>query len=100
MKSRHLEPLNPILGAIIQLPLTFGIAAVLFPIDPVFRGIFAYSGFVFDLNLGIVLITSLAVFAIGLAANIYAKTTKSIMIPVMICTTVVPWLLISLMPVI
>lgn len=100
IKRKKLRFLNPAVGALFQLIIAIGIAAVLFPLDPLFDGIVSYSGFVINLNIGIVFITAAAVFALGFALNIYVKATKSVMIPVMICTSALPWFLMGFTPVI
>ena len=67
--------------------------------DPLFVGIFEYAGFIVPLKIGSIAIVAMVFFAMGFIGNIYAEITKSIFVPVLISMTLVPWFLLSILPI-
>ncbi|MHA1819520.1 MAG: alpha/beta hydrolase family protein [Promethearchaeota archaeon] len=105
---RRLTPEGPtkkkvlrfILAPVLQIAISFIIAALSLQIDLAFAGFFSYYGINIDLRIAGVLILTALVSAISIAGLIYSETTKSSMMPILFSSILIPWFLMSIMPII
>jgi hypothetical protein len=94
--ERHFSNIVKSLG--LQSITAFLIGFIIMMADPLSNVVFADPILTLLVKLGSAAAIMLMVFALSLAVTIYAKITKSIMIPIIFCAIFVPWLLMSILP--
>ncbi|MBD3352247.1 MAG: prolyl oligopeptidase family serine peptidase [Candidatus Lokiarchaeota archaeon] len=98
-KNKKLKMLRPLIATLMETCLAFILASLMILPDPLFSGIFSYAGFVIPLKITGIGAVTLIMFALSLFVNIYAEVINSIMVPTLFCATIVPWIVMSLLPV-